>query len=489
MELDIPHSAIYAEGASADSPALNQFMAARGIHVLSWFYPVIPLARQEALLPTIRPDELPILHCESADETRKLGYVDFTNPKAGELCRRWWKRRLDLGVAGSMVDFGDRVPEDAVFDNGRRGDEMHNFYSYAYDRTCSEVFREKRGADFILFARAAAPGTQKWAAQFAGDHPANFAGLQAVLTGALNLCACGFSTWGSDLGGFLGWPEPAVYRRWTQFACFSPLMRCHGRNPREPWHYGQAAVANYKYFAWVRENLLDYIYSAAAVAHETGVPIMRSMAVAFPRELSLADIKDQYLFGNDLLVAPVVAEDKARNIAFPRGEWTDLWDGKTTSGPANFEIAVPLDSIPVYLKQGAIVPVRLDPTLTWGASMAQGRVRALVVTPPKKDEEAPLPDHQGQSAFVRSQPTAAGFALTLKNLSAADYLLVYGAAVSTVKVDGKALPKLTGARFISMPTGWEADPAVNRFVVRLPASQARRREVEVETQPKAGTNE
>ena len=273
--------------------------------------------------------------------------------------RRLWNQHRELGVAGSMVDFGDRVPEEAIFAGGKHGDEMHNFYSHDYHRTYSTVFREKRGDDFILIGRAAAPGTQKWVAQFGGDHSANFEGLQSVLTGALNLCSCGFSTWGSDLGGFLGWPEPAVYMRWTQFACFSPLMRCHGRTPREPWNYGDDAITNYKYFAWVRENLLDYIYDAAIHANRTGIPMMRPMALAYPNEPSLAGVQDEYMFGDDLLVAPVLTENNFKTIRLPSGKWTSLWTGEVINGPTNFIGLVPLNIIPVYIGQGAVLPVEL----------------------------------------------------------------------------------------------------------------------------------
>ena len=327
--LGIPHSAIYSEGPSVDSPALNDFMRRRGIKVLGYFWPEVSSARQQSFLPKLKPNDLPILHCEDENATRELSYVDFTNPNARELVRQWWKRDLDLGVAGSMVDYGDLIPEGAVFHNGKSGAEMHNFYYHEYHRTISEVFSEKRGDDFILFARGAAPGTQKWVAQFAGDHPANFDGLKAVLTGALNLCACGFSTWGSDLGGYFGWPEPAVFMRWTQFSAFSPLMRPHGKAPRDPWYFGEAAESNYKFHAWLRENLLDYIYGSAVIAHQTGIPIMRSMAIAFPGEHKLAVVGDQYMFGPDLLVAPVIDESESRTIQFPSGRWTSLWDGST----------------------------------------------------------------------------------------------------------------------------------------------------------------
>ncbi len=310
-ELDIPHSAIYAEGPSALSPELNQFMSARGIRVLGYFYPVIPLLEQQRLMPELKQSELPYLRFANGDVAPGPDdtYVDFTNPNALELCRRAVREALDLGQAGSMVDFGDMTPDGAVFYDGQRGAEMHNFFYYDYQRTISEVYQEKRGNDFILYGRGAAPGTQHWVGQFAGDHPANFNGLRHVLTGALNLCACGYSLWGSDICGYFGLPQPSVYMRWFQFGCFSPLMRPHGTAPRDPWYFGDAAVTNYKFLAWTRENLVNYNYNSAAIAHHTGLSMIRSMPVAFPDEPQIAAVQDQYLFGPDLLVAPVVNED------------------------------------------------------------------------------------------------------------------------------------------------------------------------------------
>ncbi|HEV2453675.1 MAG TPA: hypothetical protein VGY98_05405, partial [Verrucomicrobiae bacterium] len=113
--LDIPHSAIYSEGPGADSAELNHFMAARHIKVLSWFWPVISEHDQAKLLPELPTNDLPLLNAGSRRASLELGYVDFTNPNATELFRRWWRPRLNLGVGGSMVDFGDRVPEEAAF--------------------------------------------------------------------------------------------------------------------------------------------------------------------------------------------------------------------------------------------------------------------------------------------------------------------------------------------------------------------------------------
>ena len=463
-KLDIPHSAIYAEGGgNAESPKLNAFMAERGMKVFSWFYPVISQATQAKVMPDKKPGELPVLHT-----TDPWDHVDFSNPNAVELMRRVWSQRLNAGVAGSMIDFGDRVTEDAVFFNGKRGAEMHNFYSYDYHRTCSEVFREKRGDDFILFGRAAAPGTQKWVAQFGGDHASNFQGLRAVLTGALNLSSCGFSTWGSDLGGFLGWPEPAVYMRWTQFGCFSPLMRSHGRTPREPWNFGEAAVANYKHYVWVRENLLNYIYNAAIEAHESGIPMMRSMAVAFADEPALAAVSDQYMFGPDLLVAPVTTGDNSRTVYFPSGHWVSLWNGQSVSDTSRLTMDVPLGTIPVYLKSGAVVPAQLNSSLQFGESMSHGRVNTLIITAPESDQPMSLHDEQEHQADAEFQQTANGFELVTRDFPATDYLLLYGRTVGNVLMDGQPLPKMDPASPASMPTGWYIDPQMTRLIIHLP---------------------
>lgn len=468
-ELDIPHSAIYAEGPSALSPALNQFMLARDIKVLGYFMPAIGLSRAKELMPELQPGELPIVRCETEHQTRALGYIDFSHPNAKELCRRALKQALDLGEAGSMVDYGDLVPDDAAFYDGRHGAFMHNFYYYDYQRTISEVFREKRGDDFVLYARGAAPGTQKWVGQFAGDHPANFNGLKHVLTGAMNLCACGYSTWGSDLGGYFGFPQPAVYMRWFQFGCFSPLMRPHGTAPREPWHFSKAAVANYKFLAWTRESLVNYIYNAASIAHATGVPIMRSMPVAFPNEPRMAGVGDQYMFGPHLLVAPVTHEGTSRTIQLPNGTWTSLWSGKAVSGPVSFRAHAPLDTIPVYLAPGATIPVQLSRELKFGESMTAGRVDALIVTFPDAARTVSLLNARDEAAEVFIEPKASQVRWTLRRLPEMRYLLVYGrTSVSQIKVNGKVVPRLTATEYSSMSNGWQPDTISNRLVICLP---------------------
>lgn len=288
------------------------------------------------------------------------------------------------------------------------------------------------------------------------------------MKGVLNLSACGFSTWGSDLGGFRGWAEPEVYIRWAQFACFSPLMRCHGRTPREPWNYGDRAVSNYKHYTWVRENLLNYIYNAAVRASETGIPMMRSMAVAFPEQNALAAIDDQYMFGKDLLVAPVASDSYTRSISFPAGKWIDLWAGKTLSGSSTIQFSAPIDSIPVFMKQGAAIPVRLNSNLKFGESMTGNQVNAMIITVPEDKEEVSLVNDQNKAASVSMLNDANSLSIKMNNFPEMLYLIVYGSSVSGIKIEGKSISQLNKEEQISLPVGWYIDSSANRIIVRLP---------------------
>lgn len=353
--LGITHSAVYAEGAASVDPELHQRLKGTDIRVLTWWNSSISMDQQRRLLPDLADSLLPVLRHANGQLflSKHKEYVDFTHPNAIALARAFWKPRLDLGIAGSMIDFGDEVPEDAVFYDGRTGSEMHNFYAYDYHRTFAQAFKERRGTDYILFGRAASAGSQRWVASFASDQRSNFTGLRAALTGALNLASCGFSIWGSDMGGFFGQPDPVVYVRWLEFSTFSPLMRTHGTEAREPWHYGDEAVKLYKHYAEVREYLADYLLKQAELSHETGMPMMRSLLVAFPGQPELAGIDDEYLLGTDLLVAPVVHEGNTRLVTFPKGQWKDFWTGETMAGGTTKRVDAPPGRIPVYLRAGA----------------------------------------------------------------------------------------------------------------------------------------
>jgi alpha-glucosidase (family GH31 glycosyl hydrolase) len=194
------------------------------------------------------------------------------------------------------------------------------------------------------------------------------------------------------------------------------------------------------------------------------------------------------MFGPDLLVAPVVNEDTFRTISFPSGVWTSLWDGKTVSGPVERKVNAPLDTIPVYLRPGAVVPVQLSRELQFGRSMTNSRVDVLIVTPPDGHEKVSILNARGENAKVAVQSTDDGFGWTLENLPEMDYLMVYGTTSSSaVRVDGNVLPNVTTANSDSMPIGWTTDLVGNRLLIRLPSRQVEDSEltmkIEVDVNP------
>ena len=470
--LDIPHSSIYAEGDGSSDPLLYRRLDPLQIRVLTWgrSQPLGWTSEQiRQALPETPADRLPLMKLKDgsvygfpADHilAGQFPYFDFTDPAALDLLRVYWAQRLDLGVAGTMVDFGDLVPRDALFHDGSTGEQMHNWYAHLYHRYMHQVFEERRGDDHVLFSRGASPGSQADVSQMAGDHASNFRGLDESIAGGLSISASGFSNWGADVGGYEGKPDEEVYERWIEFGAFSPLMRFHGTEPREPWFYSDAAIATYKKYAWLRENLLPYIYGSAQDTHATGVPLMRPLP-------ALAD--DEYMFGDDLLVAPVHTPGEHRVVSLPEGSWTSLFSG-LPAAKGEYEMHVPLDEIPVFLRAGAMVPIRVAPDFTLGESISAGSVPALLVTPPDTYPTSHAWKLPGNSAETKleNRCEGTGFRVTIDGWQDLRFLVILGIQghIGSVTVDGRLLPQLDTRLADSFPPGWQQIDA-GRVVVRL----------------------
>jgi alpha-D-xyloside xylohydrolase len=291
--------------------------------------------------------------------------IDLTNPQAAA----WWQdniRRLArLGVSGFNTDFGEQVPEDAVFYDGRTGREMHNVYPRLYNELTFEAMQE--GQPGVLLARSGWHGSQRLSAIWAGDQTSDFAynsGLRTAIVAGLSAGLSGFPFWTSDIGGYFGDPTDEVYQRWTQFGAFCPIMMIHGAGRREPWTFSAGTLDLYRRFARLHTDLFPYIYTYAHEAAETGLPIMRAMPLEFPGEPDAwgAPAEHQYCFGTELLVAPVYyGFSRRRRVYLPQGQWRDFWHGELLAGGRVVARRAALAQIPVFARAGAIVP-RLDPS-------------------------------------------------------------------------------------------------------------------------------
>jgi len=286
------------------------------------------------------------------------GIVDFTHPEA----KQWWQSKLiDLmrkGAAVFKVDFGDRVPENASFYDGRTGKEMHNLYVHLYAEAQFKASEQEFGKGFT-WRRPGYIGSQRFIGSWAGDTQVSWEGMRGALRGGLSAAFTGEALWGHDIGGFVG-PKPSeeLYIRWTQFGMLSPLARFHGTTPREPWHYGATALAVTRGYTRLRYTLIPYMLALCQESTQTGMPLLRPMVMEFQNEPLIDQVDDQYLLGGDLLVAPVFKEGaRERWVYFPSGDWYDLdQPGQVKNGPGYKLVLAPLERLPLYVRSGAVLP-------------------------------------------------------------------------------------------------------------------------------------
>ncbi|MEZ5668951.1 MAG: glycoside hydrolase family 31 protein [Alphaproteobacteria bacterium] len=327
------------------------------------------------------------------------GLVDFTHPDA---FADWRDRHAALFAAGADViksDFGEQVEDRMRAANGDDGRRLHNVYALLYNRCVHEATVAARGTDdAMVFGRAGWAGSQRYPIQWGGDPQADWEGLAASIRGGLSWGMSGGACYATDIGGFYGGdPEPALQVRWTQAAVFASHMRFHGIGPREPHLIPGEAGDIVRAFCRLRYRLIPYLRGAVEDARRTGLPVMRAMALAFPDQPLAWPFDLQFLCGPDLLVMPVTSPDGRMRGYLPQGRWRDFRTGAAVDGGRLHEATVPLDTLPVFVRDGAVLA--LGPEVQHTGALA-GRPRV---------DEVRL---YGQPRF---QPCAAGTDLRLED--------------------------------------------------------------------------
>ncbi|MBA2448256.1 MAG: DUF2079 domain-containing protein [Chloroflexi bacterium] len=346
------------------------------------------------------PDGSPYLHPHHL-----VSWVDFTNPEALAWWGGLWRRILgDLGFDGAMLDLGEVVPEDAQYADGTSGIETHNRYLGLYAKASFEAARAVRGNDFALFTRSGSLGAQRYQSlQWSGDQTITWDqdGLRGLVPAALSFGLSGFPYWHPEVGGYLstGLPratERELWFRWLQLGALSPLLRDHygehRGNPVEVWSDGET-LDQFRRYARLHNSLVPYLYSQARVASETGLPIIRHLALTAPDDPRAWAEEYCYTLGDDLLVAPVVEEGaRTRAVYLPAGEWVDWWTGQLRPGGDVVTVEAPLHRIPLFARAGAILPLAPDfqtlaPTTDPNVATWNGDLVVRVVGPTPAAEE------------------------------------------------------------------------------------------------------
>lgn len=310
--------------------------------------------------------------------------IDFTNPAAAQ----WWleQRRYlldEVGFDGFKTDGGEFIwDREAVFADGTGGESGRNLYVNQYVGATHRFVQERTGGQGVTFSRAGYTGAQQFPMHWAGDAPSTWPALRGSLVAGLNAGLAGIPFWGFDVAGFSGdIPTAELFCRNAAFACFCPVMQYHAESEaqynqdRTPWNIadrtGRPEVIDaYRRFAHLRLNLMPYIFSQAVESSRTGVPMMRPLVLVHPEDEACAAVQDEYYFGADLLVAPVLeAGALGRDVYLPSGEWFDFWTGRPLRGPATVWCAADWDQIPVFVRAGAVIPLNLSETGRLGEGM------------------------------------------------------------------------------------------------------------------------
>jgi alpha-D-xyloside xylohydrolase len=224
-----------------------------------------------------------------------------------------------------------------------------------YNKSVSEVTEEVSGHGTI-YARSAWAGSQRYPVHWSGDPEPTDAAMAATIRAGLSLGLCGFSFWSHFIGGFPYPTPPELYLRWLAFGMLTSHSRCHGAPPTEPWEYGEQFTDEFRRIVEMKYRLMPYVYAQAKLASEEGYPMHRALFFDHPDDPTCWTIEDEYMFGEDLLVAPLVEESRTRTVYLPPGTWYDYQDGDSYEGGRWHRIAA--GDLPVILlvRSGAAIP-------------------------------------------------------------------------------------------------------------------------------------
>jgi alpha-D-xyloside xylohydrolase len=351
--------------------------------------------------------------------------LDFSNPDTVQ----WYQSKiaglLEKGVNVIKVDFGEAAPADGIYASGKTGFYEHNLYPLRYNKAVADITKKIKG-DAFIWARSAWAGSQRYPVHWGGDAGNTDSAMAATLRGGLSFGISGFSFWAHDIGGFVKPCPEELYRRWTGFGMLSSHARSHGAPPKEPWEYGENFMNVFRKADEMRYQLMPYIYAQAKDCSERGLPMLRALFVEYPDDPGSWLIDDQYLFGDSLLVAPLMENVTSRNVYLPPGKWIDYQTGKVYAGGWSH---IEAGEIPVIalVKDGAAIPhIKLAQStafMDWSAlelvvyAVDSKNIQSMVCLPSELKLHKVTLTRQGKQFKLNEDPFAGKVTWTIREVS------------------------------------------------------------------------
>ncbi len=297
------------------------------------------------------------MHIRNADGSMPYedAVLDFTNPETVQ----WYQSKiaglLQQGVSTIKCDFGEAAPYNGFYHNGRGGLYEHNLYPLRYNKALWEQVEKSHPGEGIIWARSAWAGSQRYALHWGGDAATTNAGMLGDLRGGLSFGLSGFSFWSHDMGGFVTASPEDIYRRWLPFGFLSSHTRAHGAPPTEPWLISESFTKAFRDCAEMKYRLMPYVYAQAKECSEKGLPMVRALLVEFPEDPGAWLVEDEYMFGSQMLVAPLLESGNSRNVYLPKGKWIDYQSGKVYEGGWQTISAGPIPAV-ILVRDGSVIP-------------------------------------------------------------------------------------------------------------------------------------
>ncbi|HEX6115459.1 MAG TPA: TIM-barrel domain-containing protein [Solirubrobacterales bacterium] len=380
------------QGLEASERARTRAFHSRGLAAITYTREAICRSYAGAFDPAAasgafirRPDGSPYLFDSFVGGgVQEIGMLDFSNPAATEAYASILDRAVANGYDGWMEDYGEYVPPDATAANGMRGIALHNFYPVLYHSAAYD-YRQAQERPLVAFIRSGWTGVHPSAEIVWGGDPTTgfgFDGLASSVNQALTMGLSGISLWASDIGGFFTLSEqrltPELLARWIEFGAVSGVMRTKAEGigaamADRPQIWQEPTLPIWRRYAKLRTQLYPYLVAADRAYRRSGLPLMRHLSLAFPEDRRAVATDDEFMFGDDLLAAPVVEDGaRERRVYLPGGRWVDLWrsaafrrsdgsirlgEAKLLSGESRRTVPAPLDELPLLARAGTILPL------------------------------------------------------------------------------------------------------------------------------------
>ena len=379
-------------GSRASEPAKTAALHAQGVAVTTYFNPMVCRSYEDAFRHAERtgalirnPDLEPYVYTYFTTRAFDVGQYDFSFGAGDRAFQQLLADAVADGHDGWMEDFGEYTPLDARPHDGRRGSAAHN--RYVVDYHCAGWdFARKQQKPVVRFQRSGWTGAARCAQVVWGGDPTTdwgYDGLQSVVRAGLGMGLSGIGLWGSDIGGFFSFNgrrlTDELLTRWVQLGAVSGVMRTERDGIAVPEYErpqvdDPSQLANWRRYGKLRTQLQPYLAAAAEEYQRSGLPLMRHLVLAYPDDARVRTVDDEFLFGPDILAAPVLEQGATTRTAYlPDGRWVDFWRtiafdeqsgafhiasrATAAAGGREVEVPAPLDELPLFVRAGAQLPL------------------------------------------------------------------------------------------------------------------------------------